>query len=70
MRLRVKDFPMRLETPRRSGTGRGNDCPRIGKIDRLLEALRREHGDARPDIEPATIPRPWRKFQDAEGGRQ
>jgi hypothetical protein len=43
--------------------GCDNDCPRIGNVDLLLEALRREHGDERPDIEPATIPRPWRKFE-------
>jgi hypothetical protein len=33
-----------------------NDCPKIGEYDELLEALRREHGEAgRPDL--VTIPR-------------
>ena len=28
-----------------------NDCPKIGEYDELLEALRREHGEAgRPDL--------------------
>ena len=33
-----------------------NDCPKIGEYDELLEALKREHGEAgRPDLQP--IPR-------------
>jgi hypothetical protein len=38
-----------------------NDAPTVGKVDKLLEALQREHGaDGRPDIAEATIPRPWK----------